>query len=64
MHRLQAQTLPDAAPPIGKIHPFSKNAVTLEPVWRGGADKIFSQRMNQLFNQSINDGVVWRGSYP
>ena len=27
--RLQAQTLPDATPPIGKIHPFSKIAVTL-----------------------------------
>ena len=31
LRRLQAQTLPDAAPPTGKIHPFSKIAVTLEP---------------------------------
>ena len=30
--RLQAQTLPDATPPIGKIHPFSKMAVTFEPL--------------------------------
>ena len=26
-----AQTLPDEAPPIGKIHPFRKIAVTFEP---------------------------------
>ena len=26
------QTLPDAAPPAGKIHPFSKIAVTFEPI--------------------------------
>ena len=25
------QTLPDATPPVGKIHPFSKIAVTYEP---------------------------------
>ena len=28
--RLQAQTLPDATPPIGKINTFSKIAVTFE----------------------------------
>ena len=27
LRRLQAQTLPDATPPISKIHPFSKIAV-------------------------------------
>ena len=32
LHRLQAQTLPDATPPIGKIHPFSKMAITFEPL--------------------------------
>ena len=32
LRRLQAQTLPDATPPIGKIHPFSKMAVTFEPL--------------------------------
>ena len=32
LRRLQAQTLPDAALPIGKVHQFSKIAVTLEPV--------------------------------
>ena len=33
---LQVQTLPDATPPIGKIHPFtkgfSKMGVTFEPL--------------------------------
>ena len=28
LRRLQVQTLPDATPPEGKIHPFSKIAVT------------------------------------
>ena len=28
----RAQTLPDEAAPIGKIHPFSKMAVTFEPL--------------------------------
>ena len=32
LRRLQAQTLPDAASPIGKVRPFRKIAVTLEPV--------------------------------
>ena len=32
LRRLQAQTLPDEAPPKGKIHPFSKMAVTFEPL--------------------------------
>ena len=32
LHRLQAQTLPDAIPPIGQIHPFSKMVVTFEPL--------------------------------
>ena len=27
-----AQTLPDATPPVGKIHPFRKIAVTFEPI--------------------------------
>jgi hypothetical protein len=34
LHRLQAETLPDATPPIGKIPPFSKIAVTLQPAVR------------------------------
>ena len=29
---LQAQTLSDAAPTVGKILPFSKIAVTFEPI--------------------------------
>ena len=36
LRRLQAQTLPDAASPIGKVHPFSKIAVTFEPVMQFG----------------------------
>ena len=32
LHGLQAQSIPEANSPIGKIHPFSKIAVTLEPV--------------------------------
>ena len=28
------QTLPNATPPVGKIHPFSKIAVTFEPIQR------------------------------
>ena len=32
LRRLQAQTLPHATPPIGKIHPFSKIAIAFEPV--------------------------------
>ena len=30
LHRRQAQTLFNATPPVGKIHPFSKMAVTFE----------------------------------
>ena len=32
VRRLQVQTLPDATPPAGKIHSFSKIAVTFEPI--------------------------------
>ena len=32
LRRLQVQTLPDEAPPMGKIHQFSKNAVTFDPI--------------------------------
>jgi hypothetical protein len=32
LRRLQAQTLPDATPPIVKIHPFSKFAITFKPL--------------------------------
>ena len=31
LRRLQAQTLPHEAPPVGKIYLFSKIAVTFEP---------------------------------
>ena len=29
---LQADSVPDATRPVGKIHPFSKMAVTFEPL--------------------------------
>ena len=32
LRRLQALTLPYANPPMGQIHPFSKIAVTFEPL--------------------------------
>ena len=32
LHRLQAQTLPDAPPPIGQIDSFSKMVITFEPL--------------------------------
>ena len=32
LRRLQEQALPDEAPPIGKIYPFSKMVVTFEPL--------------------------------
>ena len=32
LRRLQEQTLPDATPLIGKIHIFSKMAVTFKPL--------------------------------
>ena len=32
LRRLQAQTLPDSTPPIGKINHFSKMKVTFEPL--------------------------------
>ena len=28
------QTLPDATPPVGKVHPFSKITVNFEPIQR------------------------------
>ena len=34
LRRLQAQTLPDATLPIGKINPFSKIAITFDPVMK------------------------------
>ena len=40
LRKLQAQTLPDATPPIGKIHPFSKMAVTFEPLMGFGCPSV------------------------
>ena len=36
LHRLKTQTLPNGIPPIGKLHPFSKIAVTVEPMMQFG----------------------------
>ena len=36
LRRLQAQTLSDEAPPIGKIHTFRKITITFEPVMQFG----------------------------
>ena len=41
LRRLQAQTLSDEAPPIGKIHPFSKTAIPFEPVMQFGCSSGF-----------------------
>jgi hypothetical protein len=32
LHKLQARTLPNEAPPVGKIHPFSEFSVTSEQI--------------------------------
>ena len=60
---LQAQTLPNATPPIGKIPPLSQIAVTLEPVmefwcpWRFMAESTIS-------NQLVQGGAVTIFSRP
>ena len=38
---LRAKTLPDASPAIGRIQPFSKTAVTFEPMHCNDAVLIF-----------------------
>ena len=39
--RLQAQSLPDAASPIGKIYPCNKMAITFEPILQFGCSSEF-----------------------
>ena len=41
LRRLQAQTLHNEAPPIGKIHQFSKIAITFESVMQFGCTLVF-----------------------
>ena len=41
LYRLQTQTLPDEAPPMGKIQPFSKIPITFEPVMPCGCPSGF-----------------------
>ena len=43
LRRLQAHTLPNEAPPIGKIHGFSKMAVTFEPLMGFGCPLGFKE---------------------
>ena len=38
---VKAQTLPDATPPVGKIHPFIKMAVTFEPIQQLWCPSVF-----------------------
>ena len=45
LRRLQTQTLPDEAPSIGKIHPFSKMAVKLLPLVIYDIMKIWRKRL-------------------
>ena len=54
LRRLQAQHLPDEAPPIGKIHPFSKMAVTFEPVMRFGCPSRF-----RISSQIVTWSLLW-----
>ena len=35
LQRLQAQNLPDATPPKGKIHPFRPMTITFDPLMHG-----------------------------
>ena len=49
--RLQAQTLPDATAPIGKIHPFGKFYVISEPMFRFQCYLIF--RLLYICNKYI-----------
>ena len=43
---LQAQTLPDAIPQVGKIQTFSKIAVTFEPIQCTGLQLVLAMARN------------------
>ena len=62
LRRLQAQTLPDAAPPIGKIHPFSKMAASCEPMMRFGCPNSLWIYMT-LLTVSQPCGTTWITSW-
>ena len=49
LRRLQLQTLPNEAPTIGKIHPFSKIAVTFEPVMQFGCPLESPKNCNKVY---------------
>ena len=54
LRRLQAQTLPDAAPPISKTQPFSKMAVTFEPIMQCWCPSIF-----RISNNFLTQSILW-----
>ena len=58
LRRLQAQTLPDDTPPIGKIHPFSKLAITCEPLMGLWCPSGFRKFLNQWINESVTEVFV------
>ena len=64
LRKLQAHTLPDAIPPIGKIHPFRK--ITFKPMLH--SDILFNLKspkpvQDSLFydwKHHVKTGWVWR----
>ena len=56
LRRLQSQTLPDATPPIGKIHPFSRVTLTFEPMIQISYPLRFRDKIRSILEQAC---VVW-----
>ena len=52
LRSLQVQTLPEEAPPMGKIHPFSKMAVIFEPVMQFGCPSGFRISLKIIMTES------------
>ena len=48
LRRLQAQTLPNATPPIGNIYPLNKTTITFEPVMQLSCPSGFSRFFNTM----------------
>ena len=53
-----AQTLPDVAPPVGKIHPFSKLAVTFGPIQRLGCPSRFRISENDQYSLFLTGNTI------
>ena len=53
------QTLSDEAPPIGKIHPFSKIAVTFEPLMGFDALQDFESSWSLWYVEVSDPGFIW-----